>query len=188
MNITDTTRFDERKRLYSAQRLSLPRDQLQPELALDMTLAYRLAALYFATVERALRPLLKVEIDAGEIQLIVRGRGIALRFGVGIPEVSAARTAIRWPIIGGWALDGSADDGGAYTVGAEWDEPRQNLTLFTCVEGYPSSIAGANAPPLRRLLYALTQGSSHKFYTRRFLSEAARELARDEGPKTKDAR
>src|SRR3990172_2205655 len=115
--ITGTTRFDDHNRLPPEQRLPLPRDRLKPGLSLDTTLAYRLAALYFTTLERSIRPLIRVEVDQDGIQVITRGRGMALHFGVGALELDESRTAIRWPIRGGWALDGSVPDGGTFSVG-----------------------------------------------------------------------
>lgn len=175
-SIIDNTYFDEEKRLFSEQRLTVPRDRLKPDLSLDVTLAYRLAALYFATLERSGRPLVKVEIDAGEIQVTLRGRGAALRFGVGEAEVSQARAAIRWEIIGGWAMNADAEDGGTYAVGAEWDEARENLILFARIDRYAPSLTGLKARLPRRLLYTLTQKQTHDFFTHRFLTQAAREL------------
>lgn len=177
--ITDATRFDERNRVTSEQRVSLPRDRLSPDVALDTTLVYRLAALYFTTLERSIPSMIKVDVDAQGIQIVVRGSGVALRFGVGEPETTGTHAAIHWPIIGGWALDNSADNGGTYTIGAEWDEAQANLVVFTRVEGYPSAVAGSGASPLRKLAYALTQRPTYTFFTNRFLAEAARELTRD---------
>lgn len=181
--ISDDAYFDENNRLFSEQRLSIPRERLAPEVAVDITLAYRLAAEYFAILERAWGPLIDVQIDAGQIDVITRGQGLTLRFGVGVPDVSdtpRGRAAIGWPIIGGQALDKSADDGGIFTIGAEWDEARANLTVFSRVEGYRPSITGRDASPLRRFLYGLTQKRAHHFFTHRFLQEAARELTRTE--------
>jgi len=183
--ITDTTRFDDNKRLFSEQRLNIPRNRLKPDFSLDTTLAYHLTAQYFTVLERSSRPLVKVEVDQQGIQVNVRGTGTALRFGVGEPEVTETRAAIHWPIIGGRALARDADNGGTYTIGAEWDERRENLILFSRVENYPPTITGLNAPPLRRVLYALTQKPSHRFFTHRFLTEAARDLTQgDERQKT----
>jgi hypothetical protein len=94
--------------------------------------------------------------------------------------VTERRAAIRWPIVGGRMLAPNADSGGTYTIGAEWDEPRQNFSLFTRVENYPPALTGLQAPPLRRLLYFFTQRQSHRFFTHRFLQEAAREFTPDD--------
>jgi hypothetical protein len=185
--ITDDTHFDENNCLFSEQRLSIPRERLAPEVRLDTTLAYRLAAEYFAILERAWGPLIDVQIDAGEIDVVTRGRGLTLRFGVGVPEVSETRAAIRWPIVGGQALDKSADEGGTFTIGAEWDAPRANLIVFSRVENYPPSLTGRHAPRLRRFIYGLTQQRAHHFFTHRFLEEAARELTQTEAPTARRA-
>lgn len=182
--INDTFRFDENHRLFAEQRLSLAHNQLRPDVALDTTLAYRLAAQYFAVLERASRPMIKVEVDQQGIQVNVRGFGTTLRFGVGEPDVSERRAAIGWSIVGGRMLAANADSGGTYTIGAEWDEPRQNFSLFTRVENYPPALTGLHAPPLRRLLYFFTQRQSHRFFTHRFLQEAAREFIHADGRPT----
>jgi hypothetical protein len=175
--IIDTTRFDDDKRIFSEQRIRIPRDRLKPDVALDTTLVYRLAALYFATVEHAVGPMFNVDVTQDGIDIILRGRGVALRFGVGDPHVGETNAMICWSIIGGWALNRAAGGGGTFSIGAEWDTARENLDLFTRVEDYPSSIAG-QAQPLRRMLYALTQKPAHTFFTHRFLAEAERELTK----------
>ena len=177
--ITDNTRFDANKRLDSDQRVSIPCDRLTSEVTLNTTLVYRLAALYFATLERSVGALIKVNVDRQGIELIVRGRRAALRFGTGIPEITPSRAAIGWPITGGWALDGSADGRGTFHIGAEWDDVRENLSLFTRVENYTPSLTGPKASPLRGLAYSLTQRKLHKLFTHRFLAEATRELMRE---------
>jgi len=169
--IVDTTHFDNKNRVFSEQRLTIPREQLSPDVTLDTTLAYRLAALYFALLERAWGPVINVEIDAGEIHLATPGRGVTLSFGVGVPDVSETCAAIRWPIIGGRALDKGTDDGGTFSVGAEWDEARANLTVFSRIEGYP--------PSLPRWAYSLMQQRVHKFFTHRFLKETVLKLSGD---------
>lgn len=178
--ITDDTRFDENKRLFSERRICVPRERLRPNLALDTTLCYRLAAEYLNALEQAGGLLMKVHVVSDGIEIRLRGVGLALKFGPGEPQVTEQRASICWPIIGGWALDRGVGDGGTFTVGAEWDEARQRLTIFTRIEAYPSAVAGAKAPRLRRLAYRLTQQRVHVYYTNRFLLEAAREVTEED--------
>jgi hypothetical protein len=175
--IDGTERFDENKRLFFEQRISIPRDMVKRGFLLDETLAYRLAALYFTVLERTSGSMARIEVERGEISVNTRGLGTWLRFGVGELELTAQRSALRLPIIGGRARARNAGYEGCYIIGAEWDEAGDHLVIFVRIENHAPSVAGLNAPWLRRVVHALTEQPVNRVMAHRFLRQAARDFA-----------
>lgn len=175
--IDDTERFDENKRLFSEHRITIPRGMIKRGFLLDETLAYRLAALYFTVIERTSGSLAKIEVERGEISVNTRGLGTWLQLAVGELDLSARRSALRLPIIGGRARARNAGYEGCYIIGAEWNEAGDGLIIFVRVENHAPSMAGLNAPWLRRVMHAITEQPLNRAMAHRFLRQSARDFA-----------
>lgn len=169
-------RFEADGRLWSEQRVEIPRAQWPPGRALDAAFIERLTDDYFCEMRR---------MTLGIFYTVPRGAGLAMRAPI-VGDVlvfdgkqvtcEADRVRLSWPVVGGAMQSRRAPDGGRIFFEAAEDRSGAVVTLIICVEDYTTRLIDLFGRRLGTLVYHATQGLSHKTLTLRFLREQAQQL------------
>jgi hypothetical protein len=169
-------RFEADGRLWSEQRIDIPRAQWPPDRAVDAAFIERLADDYFDAMRR---------MTFGVFYTVPRGAGLAMRApGVGDvlvfdqPQVTCDDQGVRIsrPVVGGVMRSRRAPAGGQIMFEATQDQAGETQTLIIRVEDYTTRLIDLFGRRLGIIVYHFTQGLSHKTLTLRFLREQARRL------------
>ena len=169
-------RFEMDGRLWSEQRIEIPRAQWPPVRALDADFIEQLADDYFDAMRR---------MTFGIFYTVPRGAGLAMRApGVGDvlvfdqPQVTCDDRGARisWPVVGGVMRSHCAQDSGCIIFEVAQDQSGAMVTLIIRVEDYTTRLIDLFGRRLGIIVYHCTQGLSHKTLTLRFLREQARQL------------
>jgi hypothetical protein len=166
-------RFEADGRLWSEQRIEIPRAQWPPDLALDAAFIEQLADDYFRAMRR---------MTFGIFYTVQRGEVFAMRAPV-VGDVlvfdqrqvscDAQRARISWQVVGGAMRSRRALNGGQITFEAAQDQSAGVITLIIRVEDYTTRLIDLFGRRLGIIVYHATQGLSHKTLTLRFLREQA---------------
>jgi hypothetical protein len=169
-------RFKSDGRLWSEQRVEIPRAQGPREQTLDAAFIERLADDYFRAMRR---------MTLGIFYTVPRGAGMAMRAPI-VGDVlvfdqrqvvcDTNRARISWVVVGGAMRSRRARDGGNISFEAAQDPSGADLTLIIRVEDYTTRLIDLFGRRLGIIVYHGTQGLSHKTLTLRFLREQARQL------------
>jgi hypothetical protein len=169
-------RFEADGRLWSEQRIEVPRAQWPLDHALDAAFIEQLADDYFRAMRR---------MTFGVFYTVQRGEVFAMRAPV-VGDVlvfdqrqvscDAQRARISWVVVGGAMRSRRAPYGGLLIFEAAQDQSGAVLTLIIRVEDYATRLIDLFGQRLGIIVYHGTQGLSHKTLTLRFLREQARQL------------
>jgi hypothetical protein len=171
-----SVRFETDGRLWSEQRIAIPRAQWPTDQALDAAFIDQLADDYFRAMRR---------MTFGVFYTVPRGAGLAMRAPLvgdvlvfDQPQVTCDDRAARisWPVVGGAMQSRRTPDRGRISFEAAQDQSGAVLTLIIRVEDYTTRLIDLFGRRLGIIVYHLTQGLSHKTLTLRFLREQARRL------------
>jgi hypothetical protein len=170
-------RFEADGRLWSQQRIKIPRVQWPSDRALDAAFIEQLADDYFRAMRR---------MTFGVFYTVQRGEVFAMRAPV-VGDVlvfdqrqmtcDAQRVRISWVVVGGAMRSRRAPNGGLLIFEAAQDQSGAVITLIIRVEDYTTRLIDLFGRRLGIIVYHATQGLSHKTLTLRFLREQARQLA-----------
>jgi hypothetical protein len=169
-------RFAADGRLWSEQRVEIPRAQWPHDRALDAAFIEQLTDDYFRAMRR---------MTLGVFYTVPRGTGLAMRAPiVGDVLVFDHRQVtcddhgarINWAVVGGAMRSRRAPAGGQIIFEVVSDRPKETLTLIIRVEDYTTRLINLFGRRLGIIVYHFTQGLSHKTLTLRFLREQARQL------------
>jgi hypothetical protein len=169
-------RFEMDGRLWSEQRIDIPRAQWLVDQPLDAAFIERLADDYFRAMRR---------MTFGVFYTVQRGEVFAMRAPV-VGDVlvfdqrqvtcAAQQARISWSVVGGAMRSRLAPDGGTISFEAAEDRSGAMVTLIIRVEDYTTRLIDLFGRRLGIIVYHFTQGLSHKTLTLRFLREQARQL------------
>jgi hypothetical protein len=169
-------RFEADGRLWSEQRVMIPRAQWPTDRALDAAFIEQLADDYFRAMRR---------MTFGVFYTVQRGAVFAMRAPV-VGDVlvfdqrqvmcDTQQTRISWQVVGGVMQSRRAQDGGCIIFEVAQDQSGAMVTLIIRVEDYTTRLIDLFGRRLGIIVYHLTQGLSHKTLTLRFLREQARRL------------
>jgi hypothetical protein len=169
-------RFEAAGRLWSEQRINIPRAQWPPDRSLDAVFIERLADDYFRAMRR---------MTFGVFYTVQRGEVFAMRAPV-VGDVlvfdqrqvtcTAQQARISWSVVGGAMRSRLAPDGGTIAFEAAEDRSGAMVTLIIRVEDYTTRLIDLFGQRLGIIVYHFTQGLSHRTLTLRFLREQARQL------------
>ena len=169
-------RFAPDGRLWSEQRVEIPRAHWPYDRALDAAFIEQLTDDYFRAMRR---------MTLGVFYTVPRGTGLAMRAPI-IGDVlvfdrkqvtcDADRARLSWPVVGGVMRSRRASDGGRIFFEAAEVQSGAEVTLIICVEDYTTRLIDLFGRRLGIIVYHCTQGLSHKTLTLRFLREQARHL------------
>jgi hypothetical protein len=169
-------RFEADGRLWSEQRVEIPRTQWLPARAVDAAFIEQWADDYFRAMRR---------MTFGVFYTVQRGEVFAMRAPL-VGDVlafdqrqvtgDAQRARISWEVVGGAMRSRRAPNGGLLIFEAAQDEAGAVLTLIIRVEDYTTRLIDLFGRRLGIIVYHATQGLSHKTLTLRFLREQARRL------------
>ena len=163
-------------RLWSEQRVEIPRAQWPHDRALDAAFIEQLTDDYFRAMRR---------MTLGVFYTVPRGTGLAMRapivgdvlvFDHGQVTCDDHGACISWPVVGGAMRSRRAPSGGQIIFEATQDPSGETLTLIIRVEDYITRLIDLFGRRLGISVYHCTQGLSHKTLTLRFLREQARQL------------
>jgi hypothetical protein len=169
-------RFEADGRLWSEQRVEIPRAQWPRELAPDGAFIEQLAADYFRAMRR---------MTLGIFYTVPRGTKTVMRAPiVGDVLVFDHRQVtcddhgvrISWAVVDGAMRSRRAPAGGQIIFEAARDPAGETLTLIIRVEDYTTRLIDLFGQRLGISVYHCTQGLSHKTLTLRFLREQAQQL------------
>ena len=169
-------RFEADGRLWSEQRIMIPRAQWPTDRALDAAFIEQLADDYFRAMRR---------MTFGVFYTVQRGEVFAMRapivgdvlvFDQRQVSCDAQRARISWAVVGGVMRSRRTQDGGRIVFEATQDQSDALITLIIRVEDYTTRLIDLFGRRLGIIVYHLTQGLSHKTLTLRFLREQARQL------------
>jgi hypothetical protein len=169
-------RFEADGRLWSEQRVEIPRAQWPPAQALDAGFIEQLADDYFKAMRR---------MTFGVFYTVPRNTGMAMRAPV-VGDVlvfdhrqvvdEAEGVRLSWDVVGGAMRSRRARDGGQIIFEASEELSEGKVALIIRVEDYTTRLIDLFGRRLGILVYHGTQGLSHKTLTLRFLREQARRL------------
>jgi hypothetical protein len=171
-------RFEADGRLWSEQRIAIPRAQWPTDQALDAAFIDQLADDYFRAMRR---------MTLGVFYTVQRGELFAMRaplvgdvlvFAEKCATSDAKGTRISWTVVGGAMRSRRAPDGGTISFEAAKDQAGALVTLVIRVEDYTTRLIDLFGRRLGIIVYHATQGLSHKTLTLRFLREQAQQLTR----------
>jgi hypothetical protein len=169
-------RFAPDGRLWSEQRVEIPRAQWPHDRALDAAFIEQLTDDYFRAMRR---------MTFGVFYTVALSAGMAMRaLIVGDVLVFDDRQVtcddrgarISWGVVGGAMRSRRAPSGGQIIFEAARDPAGETLTLIIRVEDYTTRLIDLFGWRLGIVVYHCTQGLSHKTLTLRFLREQARHL------------
>ena len=169
-------RFETDGRLWSEQRIEIPRAKWPADRAVDTDFIEQLSGNYFRAMRR---------MTLGVFRTIPRGAGMAMRAPIVgdvlvfdqrqmVDDTNSVR--ISWAVVGGAMRSRRAPSGGQIIFEAEQDQSGAVITLIVRVEDYTTRLIDLFGRRLGILVYHLTQGLSHQSLTLRFLREQARQL------------
>lgn len=169
-------RFEADGRLWSEQRINIPRAQWPPDRVLDAAFIEQLADDYFRAMRR---------MTLGVFRTVQRGKVLAMRTAI-VGDVlvfdqrqvtcDAQRARISWVVMGGALQSRRALNGGLLIFEATQDQAGAVITLILRVEDYTTRLIDLFGRRLGIIVYYATQGLSHKALTLRFLRQQAQKL------------
>jgi len=164
-------RFEADGRLWSEQRVEIPRAQWPTDRSVDAAFIERLADDYFDAMRR---------MTFGIFYTVPRPAGMAMRAPV-VGDVlvfadkrsasDAKRAHISWTVVGGAMRSRRAPNGGTISFEAAEDQSDAMVTLIIRVEDYTTRLIDLFGRRPGIAVYHCTQGLSHKTLTLRFLRE-----------------
>jgi len=169
-------RFEADGRLWSEQRIAIPRAMWPRDQALDAAFIEQLTDNYFRAMQR---------MTLGIFYTVQRGTSMVMRAPI-VGDVlvfdqrqvtsDSRRASISWAVVGGAMRSRRAPAGGQITFEAAPDQSGETLALIIRVEDYTTRLIDLFGRRLGIIVYHCTQGLSHKMLTLRFLREQAQQL------------
>jgi hypothetical protein len=171
-------RFETDGRLWSEQRIEIPRTQWPRAQALDAAFIEQLADDYFRAMRRMTFRVFYTVQRGAMFAMRAPVVGDVLVFDQRQVTCDAQRTRISWAVVGGAMRSRRARSGGQISFEAAQDQSGAVIALIIRVEDYTTRFIDLFGQRLGIIVYHTTQGLSHKTLTLRFLREQAQQLTR----------
>ena len=168
--------FEADGRLWSEQRVEIPRARWSRAQTLDAAFIEQLADDYFRAMRRMTLSIFYTIPRGAEMVMRAPLVGDVLVFDQRQVVCNTNSVRISWVVVGGAMRSRRAPSGGQIIFEAAQDQTGAVITLIIRVEDYTTRLIDLFGRRLGVIVYHATQGLSHKTLTLRFLREQAWQL------------